>query len=97
MYLNTAGRSFAKRSGKKYENPENTLRLKKDKNNGGVRVDWPYPHAVEIPPKISAPSFIGYLKENSSTMINEQLGELRYKIQELGFRRRGYYMYNRMR
>ena len=29
-------------------------------------------------------------------MINEQLGELRYKIQELGFRRRGYYMYNRM-
>ena len=54
-------------------NYKNTLRLKKDKNNGGVRVDWPYPHAVEIPPKISAPSFIGYLKENSSTMINEQL------------------------
>ena len=52
---------------------------------------------IEIPPKISAPSFIGYLKENSSTMINEQLGELRYKIQELGFRRRGYYMYNQMR
>ena len=45
MHLNTAGRSFAKRSGKKYENPENTLRLEKDKNNAGVRVDWPYPHA----------------------------------------------------
>ncbi len=50
------------------------MRLEKDKNSVGVRVDWPYPHAVEIPPKISAPSFIGYLKENSSTMINEQLG-----------------------
>ena len=37
---------------------------------------------IEIPPKISAPSFIGYLKENSSTMINEQLDELKYKIQE---------------
>ena len=78
-------------------NYKNTFRLKKDKNSVGVRVDWPYPHAVEIPPKISAPSFIGYLKENSSTMINEQLGELRYKIQELGFRRRGYYVYNQMR
>ena len=26
---------------------------------------------------MSVSSFIGYLKENSSTMINEQLGELR--------------------
>ena len=26
-------------------NYKNTLRLEKDKNNGGVRVDWPYPHA----------------------------------------------------
>ena len=26
-------------------NYKNTLRLKKDKNNAGVRVDWPYPHA----------------------------------------------------
>ena len=26
-------------------NYKNTLRLEKDKNNVGVRVDWPYPHA----------------------------------------------------
>ena len=79
MHLNTAGRSFAKRSGKKYENPENTLRLEKDKNSVGVRVDWPYPHAVKIPPKISAPSFIGYLKGNSSLLIHERHANLKYK------------------
>ena len=26
-------------------NYKNTLRLEKDKNSVGVRVDWPYPHA----------------------------------------------------
>ncbi len=26
-------------------NYKNTLRLEKGKNNVGVRVDWPYPHA----------------------------------------------------
>ena len=34
---------------------------------------------VEIPPKISVSSFMGYLKGKSSTMIYEQFGELKYK------------------
>ena len=34
---------------------------------------------VEIPPKISVSSFMGYLKGKSSTMLYEQFGELKYK------------------
>ena len=30
---------------------------------------------VEIPPKLSVSSFMGYLKGKSSTMLYEQLGE----------------------
>ena len=35
---------------------------------------------VEIPPKLSVSSFMGYLKGKSSTMLYEQFGELKYKI-----------------
>ena len=34
---------------------------------------------VEIPPKISVSSFMGYLKGKSSTMLYEQFGEFKYK------------------
>ena len=34
---------------------------------------------VEIPPKISVSSFMGYLKGKSSTILYEQFGELKYK------------------
>ena len=34
---------------------------------------------VEIPPKYSVSSFMGYLKGKSSTMLYEQFGELKYK------------------
>ena len=34
---------------------------------------------VEIPPKISVSSFMGYLKGKSATMIYEQFGDLKYK------------------
>ena len=34
---------------------------------------------VEIPPKMSVSSFMGYLKGKSSTMLYEQFGELKYK------------------
>ena len=40
---------------------------------------------VEIPPKISVSSFMGYLKGKSSTMLYEQFGELKYKYRSREF------------
>ena len=45
---------------------------------------------VEIPPKISVSSFMGYLKGKSSTMLYEQFGELKYKYRNREFWCRGY-------
>ena len=36
---------------------------------------------LEIPPKVSVPSFMGYLKGKSSLMIYEKYLELKYKYQ----------------
>ena len=47
---------------------------------------------VEIPPKMSVSSFMGYLKGKSSTMMYEQFGELKYKYQNREFWCRGYYV-----
>ena len=47
---------------------------------------------VEIPPKLSVSSFMGYLKGKSSTMIYEQFGELKYKYKNRSFWCRGYYV-----
>ena len=47
---------------------------------------------VEIPPKISISSFMGYLKGKSSTMLYEQFGELKYKFRNREFWCRGYYV-----
>ena len=47
---------------------------------------------VEIPPKISVSSFMGYLKGKSSTMLYEQFGELKYKYRSREFWCRGYYV-----
>ena len=47
---------------------------------------------IEIPPKISVSSFMGYLKGKSSTMIYEQFGELKYKYRNRSFWCRGYYV-----
>lgn len=47
---------------------------------------------VEIPPKYSVSSFMGYLKGKSSTMLYEQFGELKYKYRSREFWRRGYYV-----
>ena len=47
---------------------------------------------VEIPPKLSVSSFMGYLKGKSSTMLYEQFGELRYKYRNREFWCRGYYV-----
>ena len=47
---------------------------------------------VEIPPKLSVSSFMGYLKGKSSTMLYEQFGELKYKYRSREFRSRGYYV-----
>lgn len=47
---------------------------------------------VEIPPKISVSSFVGYLKGKSSTLIYEQFGELKYKYKNRSFWCKGYYV-----
>ena len=47
---------------------------------------------VEIPPKISVSSFMGYLKGKSSTMIYEQFGDLKYKYRNRSFWCKGYYV-----
>ena len=47
---------------------------------------------VEIPPKFSVSSFMGYLKGKSSTMLYEQFSELKYKYRNREFWCRGYYV-----
>ena len=47
---------------------------------------------VEIPPKKSVSSFMGYLKGKSSTMLYEQFGELKYKYRSREFWCKGYYV-----
>ena len=47
---------------------------------------------VEIPPRISISSFMGYLKGKSSTMLYEKFGELKYKYRSREFWCRGYYV-----
>lgn len=45
---------------------------------------------LEIPRKMAVSSFMGYLKEKSSTMIYEQFGELKYKYRNREFWRKGH-------
>ena len=47
---------------------------------------------LEIPPKFSISSFMGYLKGKSATMLYEQFGELKYKYRNREFWCRGYYV-----
>ena len=47
---------------------------------------------VEIPPKISVSSFMGYLKGKSSTILYEQFGELKNKYRNREFWCKGYYV-----
>lgn len=47
---------------------------------------------VEIPPKISISSFMGFLKGKSSIMINEKWGNLKYKYRGRQFWCRSYYV-----
>ena len=47
---------------------------------------------VEIPPKKSVSSFMGYLKGKSSTMLYEQFGELKHKYRSREFWCKGYYV-----
>ena len=47
---------------------------------------------LEIPPKISVSSFMGFLKGKSSIMIYEKWGNLKYKYRGRQFRCRGYYV-----
>ena len=47
---------------------------------------------LEIPPKMSVSSFMGYLKGKSSPMIFEKWGNMRYKYRNREFWCRGYYV-----
>ena len=47
---------------------------------------------LEIPPKMSVSSFMGYLKGKSSLMIYEQFGDLKFKYRNREFGCRGYYV-----
>ena len=47
---------------------------------------------VEIPPKVSVSSFMGYLTGKSSLMIYERFAELKYKYRNREFWCRGYYV-----
>ena len=47
---------------------------------------------LEIPPKMSVSSFMGYLKGKSSLMIYEKWGNVRYKYRNREFWCRGYYV-----
>ena len=47
---------------------------------------------VEIPPKYSVSSFMGFLKGKSSIMIYERWGNMKYKYKNREFWCRGYYV-----
>jgi putative transposase len=47
---------------------------------------------LEIPPKISVSSFMGFLKGKSSLMIYEKWGNMKYKYRNREFWCRGYYV-----
>lgn len=47
---------------------------------------------VEIPPKVSISSFMGFLKGKSSVIIYSRWGNMKYKYRNRSFWRRGYYV-----
>ena len=47
---------------------------------------------VEIPPKISVSSFMGFLKGKSSVMIYERWGKMKFKYRNRSFWCRGYFV-----
>jgi putative transposase len=47
---------------------------------------------IEIPPKYSVSSFMGFLKGKSSVMIYERWGNMKYKYKSREFWCRGYYV-----
>ena len=47
---------------------------------------------VEIPPKMSVSSFMGFLKGKSSLLLHERHGNLKYKYGNRSFWCRGYYV-----
>ena len=47
---------------------------------------------IEIPPKMSVSSFMGFLKGKSSLMIYEKWGNIKYKYRNREFWCRGYYV-----
>ena len=47
---------------------------------------------VEIPPKLSISSFVGYLKGKSSVMIYQKWGNMKCKYRNRPFWCRGYYV-----
>ena len=48
---------------------------------------------VEVPPKLSVSSFMGYLKGKSSVMMYQKWGNMKFKYRNRSFWCRGYYVY----
>ena len=61
-----------------------------DNNSGSMPGSCAY--AVEIPPKLSVSTFMGFLKGKSSLMIYERWGNLKFKYKGREFWCRGYYV-----
>ena len=76
-----------------WENIKTALRMERNKKILEAEACPDHIHLfVEIPPKISVSSFMGYLKGKSSTMIYEQFGDLKYKYRNRSFWCKGYYV-----
>lgn len=57
-----------------------------------TRWNCKYHMLLEIPPKYSVSSFVGFLKGKSSLMLYERFPELKYKYRNREFWCRGYYV-----
>ena len=60
-------------------NPEKTLRLEKDRYNISGSMSDHVHVLLEIPSKVAASSFMGYLKGKSSLMFFNRYANLKYK------------------
>ena len=69
------------------------MQVERCKHNRSAEVCIDHVHMlVEIPPKMSVSSFMGFLKGKSSLMIYEKYGNMKYKYRNREFWCRGYYV-----
>ena len=66
--------------------------MERSENRGSGSMPEHVHMLLEIRPKLSVSSFMGYLKRKSSRMLYEQIGELKYKYRSGEFWCGGYYV-----